>query len=179
MKRIFLKLFAFLIVMYVAICTMLFFLQEKLIFHPQKLSSGYTFSFDQKFTELNIVTSNKKLLNAILFEADSSKGLIFYLHGNSGALDTWGGVAKTYTDFNYDVFIPDYPGYGKSEGYINSQQELLRDIQIAYDEMKKRYKENKIIVLGYSLGTGLAAEIASTNNPELLYCRLLIIVLPI
>jgi uncharacterized protein len=103
-----------------------------------------------------------------LFKSDSSKGLIFYLHGNAGSLSSWGDVAKTYTDLNYDVFMLDYRGYGKSEGSINSQGQLYQDIQIAYDEMRSKYGEDKIIVLGYSIGTGLATKIASTNNPKLL-----------
>ena len=36
------------------------------------------------------------------------------------------------------------------------------------DELKKKYTEDKIIVLGYSIGTGLASKIASTNNSQLL-----------
>jgi len=108
------------------------------------------------------------LLNGILFKSDSSKGLIFYLHGNAGSLNSWGDVAKTYTDLNYDVFIIDYRGFGKSEGSIENQGQLFDDLQIAFNVMKEKYAEDKIIVLGYSIGTGLAAKIASVNHPKLL-----------
>ena len=69
---------------------------------------------------------------------------------------------------NYDIFLLDYRGYGKSEGVIKGQEQLYKDIQTAYDEMKKEYTEDRIIVLGYSLGTGLASKIASENDPRLL-----------
>lgn len=117
---------------------------------------------------MSVKTADNKLLNAILFKADSSKGVIFYLHGNAGCLRSWGEVAKTYTDMNYDVFMLDYPGYGKSEGTIDGQTELFQDIQTAYDTLKSNYSEDRIIVLGYSVGTGLAAKVASTNHPRLL-----------
>jgi alpha-beta hydrolase superfamily lysophospholipase len=132
------------------------------------LDSDYKFTFDQKFEEISIKTTDNKLLNAILFEADSSKGVIFYLHGNAGALNTWGSVAKTYTNLNYDVFMLDYRGYGKSEGKIKGQSQIFQDIQAAYDKLKTYYSEDKIIILGFSIGTGLAAKVASTNNPRLL-----------
>ena len=41
-------------------------------------------------------------------------------------------------------------------------------MQTVYDELKTKYDESKIIVLGYSIGTGLAAKIASANQPKLL-----------
>lgn len=154
--------------LYIIVCGLLFFFQEKLIFFPQKLEKDYRFNFTQNFEEVNIRTSDSKLLNGILFKADSSKGLIFYLHGNAGSLASWGGVAKTYTDLHYDVFMLDYRGYGKSGGSINSQGQLFQDVQTAYDKLKNKYEEDKIIVLGYSVGTGLAAELASANNPKLL-----------
>jgi alpha-beta hydrolase superfamily lysophospholipase len=146
----------------------LYLFQEKLIFFPQKLEKNYQFNFAQNYQEINIKTYDQKMLNGLLFKADSSKGLVFYLHGNAGSLSSWGKVAKTYTDLNYDVFMLDYPGFGKSEGTIVSLKQLYRDLQTAYDEMLKRYEESKIIVLGYSMGTGLAAYLAATNHPKLL-----------
>jgi pimeloyl-ACP methyl ester carboxylesterase len=168
MKKILLKILKIVLGIYIIVCGLLFFFQEKLIFFPDKLDKNFKFGFDQKFDELNIKTEDNKLLNAILFKSDSSKGLIFYLHGNAGSLSSWGEVAKTYTGLNYDVFMLDYRGYGKSEGSISSQGQLYQDLQIAYDEMKSKYSEDKIIVLGYSVGTGPASKIASTNNPKLL-----------
>ena len=69
---------------------------------------------------------------------------------------------------NYDVFLLDYRGYGKSEGAISGQNQFFGDIQTVYDTLKTRYAENRIIVLGYSIGTGPASKIASANNPALL-----------
>jgi hypothetical protein len=168
MKEFIFKTFKISIIIYAVICGLLFFFQEKLIFFPHTLEKTHLFHFDQNFEEINITAEDGILLNGLLFKADAGKGLIFYLHGNAGSLDTWGDVAKTYTDLSYDVFMLDYRGYGKSEGRISGQTELYKDVQTAYDAMKKLYTENKIIILGYSLGSGPAAKTASVNNPRML-----------
>jgi alpha-beta hydrolase superfamily lysophospholipase len=168
MKLFLLNTLKILLCMYALLCVLLYFFQEKLIFHPQKLDKDFQFQFDAPFEEKNIKMADGTMLNGVLFKALHSKGLIFYLHGNAGSMGTWGHVAKTYTDLNYDVFVFDYRGYGKSEGSINGQKLFFEDIQTVYDELKKTYPETKIIVLGYSIGSGSAAKIASTNNPKLL-----------
>lgn len=168
MNKMILKTIIIIAALYLLICALLYVFQENLIFYPQKLAKNYRFNFDQSFEELNIPVKDNSLLHGLLFKADSSKGLIFYLHGNGGAIDTWGEVAETYTGLNYDVFLLDYRGYGKSEGVISGQKQLFEDIQTAYDSLKNRYPENKIIVLGYSIGTGPASKLASVNNPKLL-----------
>jgi len=139
-----------------------------MIFFPEKLDKDFKFSFPSKFEEIHFQTGDKKILNGVLFKADSSKGLIFYLHGNAGSINSWGEIAKTYTDLDHDVFLLDYRGYGKSEGSITSQDQLFQDLQFVYNEVKKRYSEDSVIVLGYSIGTAPAAKIASTNNPKML-----------
>lgn len=166
-KRIF-QILKIILVVYVMICGLLYLFQEKLIFFPQKLAKTYKFSFKEDFEEINIKSKDGTTLNGLLFKSRNPKGLIFYLHGNAGALNTWGYVAKTYTDLNYDVFILDYRGYGKSEGKIRNQEELFQDNQLFYNKLIKRYNEDKTIILGYSIGTGLASKLASDNNPKLL-----------
>ena len=146
----------------------LYFVQEQIIFFPQKLDKNYRFAFDQAFEEKTILLKDGLHLHGLLFNAKNPKGLVFYLHGNAGSLSSWGGIAQTYTDLNYDVFILDYRGYGKSEGTIHSETQLHEDIQTAYDVLKQQYTEDKIVVLGYSIGSGLASKLASTNHPKLL-----------
>ena len=152
----------------ILLISLIYLFQEKLMFLPQKLKQDYQYSFDQEFEELMIKTSDDKLINALLFKADNNKGVIFYLHGNAGSLESWGTVAQLYTDLNYDVFIVDYRGFGKSEGKITGEKQLFRDNQLAYNKVKERYKEEDIVVLGYSIGTALAAKLAANNNPKLM-----------
>ncbi|MDB5012280.1 MAG: hydrolase with alpha/beta fold [Daejeonella sp.] len=168
MKKFILTTLKIIVALYLLVCGLLFFFQEKLIFFPQKLDKTFQFQFDEQFEEKSIKLTDGTILNGLLFKAKNSRGLIFYLHGNAGSLNSWGHVAKTYTDLNYDVFLLDYRGYGKSEGSISGQEQLYEDVQSAYNDLKKMYRENRIIVLGYSIGTGLASKIASTNKPKLL-----------
>jgi len=146
----------------------MFISQESLIFFPKKLPPDYTFKFDQPFEEMIITVDNETSLHGLLFKADSSKGLIFYLHGNAGALDSWGWAYETYVRLHYDFFILDYRGYGKSDGKIKSEEQLSKDIQKVYDNLKKVYAEKDIVIIGYSLGSGIAAKLTAENNPRLL-----------
>jgi pimeloyl-ACP methyl ester carboxylesterase len=157
------------VVLYIVVCGLLYVAQEKLLFFPQQLAPNYRFAFPGRFEERWITTSDGTRLHGLLFQAQGTgKGLIFYLHGNGGALDSWGDVAAVYTRLGYDVFLLDYRGYGKSEGRITTEKQLLTDAQAAYQQLKTEYDESQIVVLGYSLGTGLATWVAAQHQPRLL-----------
>lgn len=162
------KYIALLGVIFIVICTVMYIAQEKFIFFPTKLPLDYTFNFNVPFEEQYIATNDDHNLHGILFKADASKGVILYLHGNAGAVNSWGEVASVYTNLNYDIFILDYRGYGKSEGEIQNEQQFYDDIQLVYDHLKSIYSEDEIIILGCSIGTGAAAKVASENHPKML-----------
>lgn len=155
-------------VVYVAICVLAYIMQERLIFLPDRLDANHRFTFPEPFQEVYIDANNGERLHALLFTTAPSRGVILYLHGNGGALDGWGDVASTYLQLQYDVLVLDYRGYGKSSGSIQSEAQLVQDAQMAYDYLLNDYQQQDIIVLGYSLGSGIAAQIASTNAPRML-----------
>jgi uncharacterized protein len=145
--------------------------QENMLFFPEKLRIDHKFTFNSDFEEHYFQVDHKTTLHGLLFPADSSKGLIFYLHGNAGSNDSWGEIADVYLDNNYDFFILDYRGFGKSQGKISSEKQLYNDIQIVYDSLQTKYSENNIVIIGYSIGTGPAANLASANHPKLLILK--------
>jgi uncharacterized protein len=158
-----------LIILYISICGFYYSSQEGALFNTSvKLKKDHIFKFQVPFEERNITMADKKKLNGVLFKAKESKGLILWFPGGRGIIDSIGVDSKIYTDLNYDLFILNYRGYGKSEGKISSEKQFHQDMQTVYDYFKKEYQEKNIILFGYSNGTGPAAAVAATNNPKML-----------
>lgn len=107
-------------------------------------------------------------LNCLLFKSRESRGLIFYIHGNADNLRYWGDFADLFVKEGYDVFMYDFRSFGKSSGQIKNERSLQRDNKILYNRMAQIYGEKKIIVYGFSIGTGLAARLANRNQPKML-----------
>lgn len=144
----------------------MYFKQEVFIFHPYKLDRDYDYNFNLA-EEVWLTNSSNDSINALHFKTPQPKGVILYFHGNSGALDRWGGVAKDFRNLNYNVFIIDYPGFGKSTGKI-SEQILFRNARICYDYLLESYKPNEIIIYGRSIGSGVATQLASNVKAKAL-----------
>ena len=43
---------------------------------------------------------------------------------------------------------------------------MIDDVDVIYRQMLKEYDENDITILGYSLGSGIAAQLAARHNPR-------------
>ncbi len=168
-KKIFrwLKIF---IIIYCGIGIGMYYLQEWIIFHPKKLDSNYTFHFDMPFKEINIPVNETDTINMIQFlPADSvPKGVVVYYHGNKNNVEHYAKYAKNFTKHGYEVWIEDYPGYGKSSGE-RTEQKLYEQAAQVQRMAAAKYPADKIIIYGRSLGSGLAAYIASlTKNKRLI-----------
>jgi len=152
---------------YVTICILFYLFQHFAFFRPERLSSNFAYKYPFPFEELNFDMEDGGRINAIHFKVPNTRGVVFYLKGNSKSIKGWGKFAKDFLSNGYDFFMMDYRGFGKSRGK-RSQKKVFNDSQFIYEWLTKKYPENQIVIYGRSLGSGIAARIASWNKPRML-----------
>lgn len=139
--------------------------QEKLIFLPEEIQADYQYNFTFDFDEVNLRTEDNQTINALHIKAENPKGIILFFHGNKGNLIRWGEITSYFTQFNYDVFVIDYRGYGKSTGSFDEEQ-MYKDALLSYNYVKSKFNEEEIVVYGRSLGTTFASKVGEENKPK-------------
>ncbi len=157
------------ILLYAAIGIALYYLQDKFIFHPKKLDSSYQYKFDGRFEEMNIPFNETDTMNLVkFFPADSmSRGVIIYYHGNKNNIDHYAAFTKPFTKLGYEVWMEDYPGFGKSTGEITERK--LYDQAMQVQKMASaKFGTDSIVIYGKSLGTGIAAYVAANSKAKML-----------
>jgi len=154
-----------LLFLYVAIGFALYLLQEKLLFKPKALPASHIFAFNQPFKEVNLEINREKTINLLQFTVPDStrKGLVLYFHGNRSNVEHYANRIKDFTSRQYEVWMADYPGFGKSTGPI-SEQILYTDAMDLYKMARARFGKDSIILYGRSLGSGIAAQLASVRD---------------
>ncbi len=167
MRHMLLHLLGLVAAVYVALLALLWWGQERLLFHPEPLPPDHRFGFGADVQEVGIDRPDGTRLHALHLRLPAPRGVVFYLHGNAGNLQSWFVNADFYRQAGYDLFMLDYRGYGKSGGRITSEAELRDDARAAWQQVAPRYAGKARVIAGRSLGTGLAAGLAAEVQPEL------------
>lgn len=173
-KQNLLRWLKIIILIYCGIGIGLFYLQEKFLFHPTQLSRDHVFKFNTAFEEIDIPINNTDTVNMVKFFPANSirKGVVLYYHGNKGNIERYAKFAGNFTKHGYEVWMEDYPGFGKSVGKRTEQKLYEQALQV-YTMAASKYNPDSIILYGKSLGTGIAAYIGSATT-----CKRLILETP-
>ena len=151
---------------------LLFFIQDLILFHPKALPSDYKFPFSQPFTE-HILDRGERKIHFIRFQTDTQrKGIVLYFHGNRRNIERYAGYTNLFTENGYEVWMMDYPGFGKSTGK-RSEENIYNDASLLYSLAMKEAQPTSIIIYGKSIGTGVASYLAANKA-----CRQLILETP-
>ncbi len=146
--------------------------QQQLIFKPEKLDSSYSFKTVYPHKEFNIPIDATSTLNILYLYTDSVRGQVLYFPGNSGNIATHLPLLPFFLKRGYNVFILDYPGFGKSTG-TPSEKELYQDAEILYQLATEYTSGDHTLIYGAGLGSGVAAYLASRKK-----CKALVLQSP-
>lgn len=151
----------------------IYYLQDKALFRPVKVEKSTPYHFSLPYKELNIAYNDNANINIIQFTAGAApRGVVLYFHGNRTNISRYEKFAPNFTRQGYEVWMVDYPGYGKSTGTL-TEQSLYAYAEQLYVLARSRFSTDSIILYGKSLGSGIAAWLASRKN-----CRRLILETP-
>lgn len=163
-----------LIIIYCIIGIALYYLQDYILFHPVQINKNQPYEFTSPHKEINIPYSANSTINIVQFLVPDSieKGVVLYFHGNKKNISWYSRYSPYFTKNNYEVWMIDYPGFGKSTGLFSEQ--LLYDWALTlYKLARAKYPPDSIIIYGKSMGTGIAAQLAGIRD-----CRHLILETP-
>jgi pimeloyl-ACP methyl ester carboxylesterase len=169
-----LKWLKILIIFYIAGGVGLYFLQDYILFRPVSLTKTHRYDFPEKHKDINIPVNENSNLNIVQFLSTGTitKGVVLYFHGNKKNIGWYAKYPPFFTRHGYEVWLIDYPGYGKSTGKL-TEENLYRWADILYRYALSKFKADSIIIYGKSMGTGIAAQLASKQN-----CKRLILETP-
>jgi len=159
--------------------------EDKLIFFPAKYPEGF-WSVDAiaggegeivpRIEEIHFKAADGTSLHgwystpqrksAGRFEAVHSDMVLLWFHGNAGNITHRFDMLSGLMELSVQVFIIDYRGYGKSEG-SPSESGIYLDARGAWDYLtvERGVPSNRIIILGKSLGSAPAVDLASRVEP--------------
>ncbi|HET9767582.1 MAG TPA: alpha/beta hydrolase [Thermoanaerobaculia bacterium] len=93
--------------------------------------------------------------------------VVLWLHGNGENLETMrqGGLFADLSTSSVGVLAIDYPGYGRSAG-TPSETANLAAAEAAWQWMLQHRDGRPLVIAGWSLGAGVAAQLAAAHRDE-------------
>ena len=152
---------------YLGICALLYLLQDRLVFYPQPLPESVERVVDAlpDTIELEIEAPDGARLRGWLRHQNAAPagGVVIYFGGN--AEEVSGQILDAAELAPWSVAAFNYRGYGRSEG-DPSEAALVSDALLIYDRLTARedIDEESIVVLGRSLGSGVAVPLAAHRS---------------
>ncbi len=144
---------------YISLVAMTYFFQRNMMYFP----SGYlsiSKSNISGMNEIKITTNDNIVLTSWYLPAKNDKPTIISFHGNASTMEWQSTRLLPFANQGYGVLIASYRGYNGNDGKPSEQG--------LYDDARAHIKalndldvpNNKIILYGESLGSGVATQMA-------------------
>ena len=136
------------------------------VYQPSLYPDGEWEPSELKFEDAYFTSADGTRLHGWYCPAEKPRGVLLFAHGNAGNVsDRWPKMVLLQRRLNVSSLIFDYRGYGRSSG-VPSEAGILADARAARRWLSDRtgVQEPDIIVMGESLGGGVAVDLAAKDG---------------
>jgi pimeloyl-ACP methyl ester carboxylesterase len=160
-RPIWLRFLALLLIVYFLAMTAVFLGQRNLLYFPDRQSVQASLALARRVGLEPWENSGRLIGWKKLSSAAGPHDRVLITHGNAGsAIDRIDYARALNVAGPCDVYLLEYPGYGPLTG-SPSQESFFR---AADEAMSLLEKDGPVLLIGESLGTGVAAYLAGTHN---------------
>lgn len=146
--------------LYFGAIAVLYCAQGSLIYHPVRLTPAQF----KLHVAVKAGPSAKVLedFDAVVMEParGARAGTAMLFHGNGGLGLDRAGLAQDFLTRGYRLVLAEYPGYGARPG-TPSETSLVADGLALYDKVRTLYPAQPVILVGESMGSGVAVQVAT------------------
>lgn len=156
------------VVIYIGICTLLYFSQDNLLFHPKptdKAEIAKIIQVNPDFDTISFAMKDGNRTYGFLSKdtIQEKQPLVLYFGGNAEEVSH----LMEYRNYfpNSVMALINYRSFGLSKGII-SEKTMFSDALEVYDQLitNPKVDANKVIVIGRSIGTGVATYLSSQRK---------------
>ena len=142
----------------------LYFYQRDLLFPvPSTLRQLASTSGLSNLQDVTLTTKDGEHLTAWYMPAGEGCPLIVFFHGNGETIAQETGRFARITEACFGLLAVDYRGYGGSSGHP-TEAGLIEDAHAAYRYAAEQVGPSRVVIWGYSLGTGPAVAVAADSS---------------
>ena len=157
---------------YVIVCGLLYFQQQRLMFHPTRSLNHTPSLYQLKYEEIwipvvNAAGKTERLHGWWIAGKKANATVILYFHHNAMNIGSNVSQALQFHQMGYAVVLFDYRGFGQSSGDFPTETQVYEDGQAAWSYLTQTrgVLPSNIIIYGHSIGGAIAIEVAS-KHPE-------------
>jgi alpha-beta hydrolase superfamily lysophospholipase len=137
------------------------------VFYPRR-------DYPDKYSSADVMTGlipvNESVsVSYTFYTGDKKNSNILVFHGNGEIASDYESIGPIYNQIGLNIFVADYRGYGSSGGKPTLTN-MIKDVHPIFEGFKRVLKEGgfseRLFVMGRSLGSASAIELASHYSPE-------------
>ncbi|MBC2704095.1 alpha/beta hydrolase [Desulfobacula sp.] len=158
--KLIIQVISFGIVCYSLILVVLYFFQDKLLFFPGPTPFGNCPEMEQRNARAETVGDIRYYLKT---KSDPDSWIIIF-HGNAGNACDRVYFLDFLKEFNSNLVVFEYPGYGKDLNTPGEAIFLKQALELIFHIKRKDQENLSVYLMGESLGTGVATWIATRTD---------------